>query len=302
MKETLTVFTPTYNRAYILSKLYKSLCLQTSKDFIWLIVDDGSTDDTEKIVQEWVKDDIIKIKYVKQDNGGKMRAYNHGVRLCDTELFVCEDSDDYMPDKAIEKIIHFWTKNKSLTGNIGGILAYAAMRTSDANNPIVRCRFPNRRSGKLCSLYRKEGFFGETVIVFRSSVIKKFPFPEIDGEKFITEAVVYEKVDKEYDLLYYDDYLSIYEYQEDGYTRNSSKLFLDNPKGWAVYYNTLCELWNVEFSFKEKLKSLTYYIVFSKIAGIKDIYNKSSDKSVRYILAYFLSPYYKYKLLKQLRK
>ena len=110
MMKTVTVFTPTYNRAYTLPKLYNSLCRQTSVDFMWLVVDDGSTDNTEELIKGWQEENKVLIEYHKQSNGGKMRAHNLGVKLCNSELFFCVDSDDYISDVAIEHIIDYWNE------------------------------------------------------------------------------------------------------------------------------------------------------------------------------------------------
>ena len=96
MKKRMTVFTPTYNRAYILPKLYDSLCQQTVKSFEWLIVDDGSVDNTQELVEKWIEEKKIEIRYFKQANGGKQRAHNLGVEKSKEEIFVCVDSDDYV--------------------------------------------------------------------------------------------------------------------------------------------------------------------------------------------------------------
>jgi glycosyltransferase involved in cell wall biosynthesis len=106
----ITVFTPTYNRAYILDRVYKSLINQTNKSFVWLIVDDGSTDNTESLVKKWIKEDKIEIKYYKQKNGGKQRAHNKAVKLTDTDLFICLDSDDYFTKDAIEILLNSWNE------------------------------------------------------------------------------------------------------------------------------------------------------------------------------------------------
>ena len=105
MRKTITVFTPTYNRRNTLPALYKSLVEQTNKEFTWLIVDDGSSDGTEDIVAKWMLEGFVDIKYIRQENGGKMRAHNKGVQICDTEYFVCIDSDDFIVFDAIEKIM-----------------------------------------------------------------------------------------------------------------------------------------------------------------------------------------------------
>ena len=110
MIPTLTIFTPTYNRAYTLHLCYESLKRQTSKDFVWLIVDDGSTDNTKEVVENWISENEVSIRYHYQDNQGMHGAHNTAYELIDTELNVCIDSDDYMPDDAVEKIVLFWNR------------------------------------------------------------------------------------------------------------------------------------------------------------------------------------------------
>ncbi len=298
----LTIFTPTYNRVYILPQLYDSLCRQTSKNFVWLIVDDGSTDNTEALVNSWISESKIAIEYYKQANGGKMRAHNLGVQLCKTPLFTCVDSDDYLTDDAVEHIICFWKNNNREGEHLAGFIGYKSMIFQSNDEPKITCRFPSIRRGKSRDLYRKYGFVGDTAMIFDTDVIKKYPFPVVDGEKFITEAAAYALIDSHYDFLYCDESFQICEYQQDGYTVNSGSLYLKYPKGWAMYYNILCGLGKSEYSLKEQLRNLIYYIVFSKIGNLKDIFHHSNDKSLKYLIAWCLVPYYKYKLLKKLRK
>lgn len=301
MKE-LTIFTPTYNRRYILPRLYDSLCRQTSKKFIWLIVDDGSTDNTEILVNSWISESRIVIEYYKQANGGKMRAHNWGGQLCKTLLFTCVDSDDYLTDNAVEHMICYWKDNHYEGDGLAGFIGYKSMILQPNEESKIACRFPSIRRGKLQDLYRKYGFVGDTAIIFDTNVIKKYPFPVVDGEMFVTEAAAYALIDKKYDFLYCDESFQICEYQQDGYTLNSSSLYLKYPKGWAVYYNILCGLGKDEYSLKEQLRNLTYYIVFSKIGNLKGVFRHSNDKSIKYFMACCLAPYYKYKLVKKLGK
>ena len=107
MEKILTVFTPTYNRAYILPKCYESLTKQTCKEFVWVIIDDGSTDDTAELVKKWIEEDKIEIRYYYQDNKGMHGAHNKAYEVIDTELNVCIDSDDYMTDDAVEIIVDY---------------------------------------------------------------------------------------------------------------------------------------------------------------------------------------------------
>ena len=227
----LTIFTPTYNRAYILHQAYKSLCRQTTHDFIWLIVDDGSTDETKELVQTWIEENKISIRYYYQPNGGKMRAHNWGVRLCDTELFVCLDSDDYLVDDAVETILTLWNSLEEKQG-LAGIVAY---KGKDTQHTMFGEAFPEVRIDTLQELYQK-GFFGENTLVHRRDVLLQFPFPEIEGEKFIPEAVVYDKIDLLYQLYVFPKILMICKYRNDGLSYAIEELRMNNPKGWLLYY------------------------------------------------------------------
>lgn len=295
--KTLTIFTPTYNRAYILPNLYDSLCRQNNLDFKWLIVDDGSTDETEQLVNQWIGERKIDIFYQKQPNGGKMRAHNLGVQLCDTPLFVCVDSDDFLTDNAIAEVLNFWRLNYHNEESICGVIAYRAM-VINGDNPQIIKRFPSIRSTKMHTLMTKYGHKGETAIVLRTNVIKRYPFPEIDGEKFITEAYIYDQIDQKYEILLFDKDLAICEFLPDGYTRSKASIYKLAPKGWSLFYNQQIKLWSNELSEKEKLKILTYYIIMAQFGGEKNIYKNSNDKSFRYFIAYLIAPYFKWKLKK----
>ena len=176
----VTVFTPTYNREHTLPQLYDSLCRQTCKDFVWCIVDDGSKDNTEELVQEWVSKNQITIEYHKQSNGGKMRAHNFGVRLCKTPLFVCIDSDDYVSDTFVESVKGYYPQIKDEAG-LAGIIAYRTIKQEDGTFR-VKCKFPYSGKSTLTALY-KGGFFGDTTLVFKSEVIKQYPNTEMQGRK-----------------------------------------------------------------------------------------------------------------------
>jgi glycosyltransferase involved in cell wall biosynthesis len=226
----ITVFTPTYNRAYTLNRGYESLKKQTNKSFIWLIVDDGSTDNTEELVKTWISEGHIEIRYYKQKNGGKQRAHNKGVELCDTELFICVDSDDYLTIDAIEIFISTWDSIKEKKG-ISGIVA---LRGRDLKTSIGTRMPTHIRKSSLDDLYNKFGFRGDTALLFRTHILKNYPFYVAEGEKFIGEGYVYLQIDQKYSLYVLDKVLYICEYLEDGYTTNLRKLIKNNPKGYMV--------------------------------------------------------------------
>ena len=277
---TITVFTPTYNRAYILPQLYKSLCEQTSKDFCWLIVDDGSSDNTKELVKNWINEAIIKIKYFYKDNGGKMRAHNFGVAHTETELFVCVDSDDYLTQMAIEHFIETW-KKKVKKENTAGIVAY---RGKKDGSPLVN-QFPEGITESTLSGLYNRGFAGDTTLIFKTKILQKYLFPEIPGEKFITEGYVYDQIDKDYKLYVLREVGIICEYQEDGYTRNNLRLERDNPKGWVLFYRQRAALTK---PFVKKLRYSAYANCFEILSHTKHPW-LTCDYRMLNILSYVIS-------------
>jgi len=227
--KTITVFTPTYNRAYCLHRLYESLLRQTSQGFEWLIIDDGSTDNTKALVSKWVTEKKIDIKYVYQENGGMHTGHNKAYSLIETELNVCIDSDDYMPDNAIAIIIQKWKTegNEKFAGLLGLDI--------DKQGKVIGTKFPNNiYSCKYSELKRKFGVVGDIKFVYRTEVIKKqMPYPVFKGEKFVPLGYAYGLVDKEYDMLCSNEVYCIVDYMPDGSTKNIIKQYFLNPKGFA---------------------------------------------------------------------
>ena len=254
LEEKISVFTPTFNRAYILSRLYDSLIKQTNKSFIWIIVDDGSTDNTEEFVKIWQEERKIQIKYYKQENGGKQRAHNKGVEVCDTELFICVDSDDYLIEDAIQILIETWDgiENKQ---NISGIVG---LRGKDKDTALGTRMPKNLDKASLNDLYKKHGFRGDTALLFRTDILKKFPFYVVEGEKFIGEGYIYLQIDQNYSLYLLNKIIYICEYLEDGYTTNVRKLIKKNPKGYMVL-NKQSALYSE--SIKGKYESSIKYMI-----------------------------------------
>lgn len=225
----LTVFTPTYNRAYKLPQLYESLCKQTSNNFEWLIVDDGSTDDTEFVVRRWIDENVIKIRYYKQENGGKQRAHNLGVQKSLGLLFVCVDSDDYVEPEFVRKHLEQLPRLRQNT-KLAGIISLQGY----SNSKPVGTYFPKGiKYTTLSNLYNKKKYKGDSTLAYYTAVLKQYPFVVEDGEKFIGEAYVYNQIDQKYELLVLPEILTIKEYLEDGYTKNVRKLTKDNPKSYV---------------------------------------------------------------------
>ena len=253
----LTIFTPTYNRAYILPELYHSLCKEPSDYFIWLVVDDGSTDNTQELVENWQRENQIEIVYYKQENGGKMRAHNKGVELCTTPLFFCIDSDDQIAPGAIGKILE---THQTLQDDefLGGIAAKKLII-----NKLTSKDLPDIKRSTLHNIYAS-GFKGDTSLVFKTDVLREFPFPEIEGEKFVTEGYVYDQIDQKYELLIMNEYLMRCKYQDDGYTFNAGSLYLKYPKGWALYFSQYYKFYAK--SMRDRIKYMGYYVSMCLIA------------------------------------
>ncbi len=226
--ETLTIFTPTYNRAYCLHLGYEALCRQTCKDFVWLIIDDGSTDNTKEMVRQWQKDCPFRIIYHYQENQGMHGAHNTAYKLMDTELNTCIDSDDYMPDDAVEKIIKFWKEkgNDKVAGIIG--------LDTDFNGKLIGKPLPTNRQCTTVARYYNEGGCGDKKMVYRTSIVRKYPpYPIFPGEKYLSLGWLYEQIDQDYELLILNEPLVRVEYQPDGSSLNMFRQYIRNPKSFA---------------------------------------------------------------------
>lgn len=276
MSKKLTVFTPTYNRAYIIGKLYESLKQQTNKDFCWIIVDDGSEDNTREIVDKWKKEGFLEMYYYHQENSGKMSAHNLGVEKAETELFMCIDSDDYLVPTAIENLIENWNQFKG--DNIAGLIA---KRGSSKDKQIGKGSFPEKKVCKM-SHFMGEKFVGDTTLCFKTDVLRKFKFPIIEGEKFISESYIYDQIDREYEYIIDDEILTICEYLDDGYTRNMDFISYQNPVG-RMYH----EAQNMFFAVKtyEKFKAAIRYNIYKCISKHEDVRHFSGKEKVMLFFA-----------------
>lgn len=250
----VTVFTPTYNRAYIIETLYRSLQRQTCTDFEWLVVDDGSADNTEALFSQWqAEENPFPIRYYKQENGGKCRAINRGLERAEGELFFTVDSDDYLTDDAVEKVIRWEAelpKDQKFCGYVG-------------NRGVTPEETPNRLfdggylDGTALDRYTKVGedqvlVDGERAFVFYTDIHRQYMYPEFPGEKFLTEAVTWDKMAYDgYKMRFYNDIVWIWEYKPDGLTRAGYKVFLDNPQGTGLFFRQKAQFLN--YSLKDKL-------------------------------------------------
>lgn len=241
----LTVFTPTYNRAYCLEKCYQSLIRQTSQDFIWLVIDDGSTDQTKTLIESWLKENKIEIDYRWQPNQGMHGAHNTAYNLIKTELNVCIDSDDYMPEDAVEKINSFWRKYGS--DKVSGLIGLDAF----PNKKIIGTNLPNDlKTSTLFDLYYRHGVLGDKKLVYRSELTRQFPYPIFENEKYVGLAYKYYMLDCQYEMLLMNEVLCYVEYLPDGSSRNMLHQYRRNPNGFAFYRKELMKLPFINSSFR----------------------------------------------------
>ena len=253
----LTIFTPTYNRSNLLSRIYRSLLNQRSFDFEWLIIDDGSTDDTKKVVDQFIDNGKVPVKYYKKDNGGKHTAHNMAVKLAKGDYFMCLDSDDWLSDRAIEFVFNALESCSSHEG----LIAYKA----DTKGRLLSDSFP---SNLLCvgtvELSLKYKCNGEFTLVYPTGVLREYPFPVFEGEKFITECVLYDRISDICNMRLIPNVICICEYQEEGYSNNINLLMKNNPIGFSVYFRQRIQC---QTNLLNKIIIAGKYNCFRMIAG-----------------------------------
>lgn len=248
----ITVFTPTYNRGYLLDKLYKSLLKQTNTGFEWLIIDDGSTDDTKAIVQSFIRDDKIKIRYIFQENGGKHRAINKGLDIAEGELFFIVDSDDTLIPTAIEIVLE---KYKSVENcpEFAGI----SFNRGYSEKEIVGKTFSSEFMDCTNLERGRNNILGDKSEIYRTKILRKIKFPEIEGENFMSEIVLWNEVARQgYKLRWFNEIIYICDYLGDGLTVNRDSIYLNNPIAHKLMIN---ELLQIDFPIKSKVNIIYNY-------------------------------------------
>ena len=255
----ITVFTPTYNRAKLLPRLYESLCKQTFRGLEWLIVDDGSKDDTREVVESFMNrndnengNNNFPIRYFYQDNGGKHRAINHGVREAKGELFLILDSDDSLPDNSLELITKVYSQIKD-NESFGGVCGYMAHHDGTI---IGKGNEENILDTNSIDLRYRYNVKGDMCEVFKTSVLKEIPFPEIDGEKFCPEALVWNRIAKKYRLRVFRNVIYFRDYLDGGLTDKIVKIRMKSPIASMMCYQEMNEL---DIPLLQRLKAAINY-------------------------------------------
>lgn len=265
----ITVFTPSYNRGYIIEALYRSLQRQSFRDFEWIVIDDGSTDDTEQLFARILSEENdFPIRYLKVENGGKHRAINRGVQMASGELFFIVDSDDYLTDQALERVV-YWENSipQNEKSHFGGV---CGLRGKDLSTAIG-----TSFAGDYLDITTLERtahqIDGDKAEVFYTELLRKFPFPSFDGEKFVTECIVWDRIAHNgYKLRFFNEIIYICDYLPDGLTAQGSTLFQNSPKGYGLYLSQSAKYGKTR-GFAVWKSYCRYYYRFRKTLSFSEI-------------------------------
>lgn len=283
----LTILTPAYNRAGLLPRLYASLLCQTNKDFCWLIIDDGSEDETESLMRKYQADGKLEILYDRQENGGKHRALNRGIGQIDSELTFIVDSDDYLPADAVEIIIDYHKKYCKIK-ETKKLCGYSFLRCHE-DGRVNTAYFPeDEKIDTYLSVRINGNIGGDKAEVFYTDILKQYPFPEYEGEKYMPEDVVWMRMSGPYRMVHINQNVYICDYLEGGLTRTGRRMKIHSPKGMVLrsksYLN--CK----EVRLKVKVKMMLLYIIYGHFARYtnRKLFEEVEGK-VLWILCFFPS-------------
>lgn len=273
---SLTIHTATYNRAYILGNAYKSLCSQTCKDFEWIITDDGSSDNTEELVKEWVNEADFPIIYNKMNHVGIPRALNSGISKASTPWFMMLDSDDYLKPEAVEKVLQWLdeVKDNPHFAGVGFARCFPDGRFMKNQTPIM-----GENGYTDCTHIERKKFNlnMDMCEVHRTELMKKYPFQYWPTEKYAPEQLnFYEIALAGYLIRWRADKLYICEYLPDGQTKDD-KLVKRNPMGFAMMYN---QLMRIDKDFSSKCRDAFRMTALALYAGHPEYLLKSNNKGI----------------------
>ena len=263
----ITILTPTFNRRIELKALYRSLCSQTAFVFDWLIVDDGSTDDTAETVERWKGDAPFEIRYLHKENGGKDTALNLGMIQITAPLTFIVDSDDTLTPDAVETVCSYYKKYQPLPGsrNIGGFCFLRA----DSEGEVNAGRFPvNESISDYCESRINAGIAGDKAEVFLTEVLKKYPFQEFEGERYLPEDAVWMQMSAQYTLVNINRVIYVCDYLEGGLTRTGRRMKIRSPYG--MMYRSAVYLRDPRVNRKTRCKMMLLYRIYSHFASDQD--------------------------------
>lgn len=276
MDKKITVFTPTYNRADLLPQLYESLLRQTCQKFNWIIIDDGSTDNTSAVVQRWIDEGKMEIRYVWKENGGLHTGYNKAIELMDTELSICIDSDDYLTDDCIASVLEYWDANKA--EGIAGLIGLDIL----PNGEIVSGNLPDVKAVNPIMLMASKNNGDRKYVVRNDCYHEVYPMPVFAGEKNFNPHYLILKMCRKYRFLVFNKPLCVVNYQPDGMSANIFHQYINSPKSFAEYRRVIMD--NPKTPFAYLLRTTVHYVSSSMLSGNKH-FIKASPKKLLTILS-----------------
>lgn len=291
-KYKITVFTPTYNRAYIIENLYKSLKKQTFKDFEWIVIDDGSTDRTPELIEEMInKDNFFDITYIRKDNGGQHTALNMGIPKAKGELFMIVDSDDYLSPDALEWITYYENtiEDKVNFAGVSGLRIYHNGKVIGGSGDLKKDYIDATGFER-----KKYNLLGDKAEAYYTKVLKKYyPIPEFKGENDVEKGVLWNRIaNAGLKIRWFNKGIYYCEYLEDGMTRNIEQNYIKNFKGYTLWIK---EMLTYDIKLLSKIKYILYYFY---ICNKKNIGYKEGAKNldINKTFAFFADKFIKYKL------
>ncbi|WP_049164038.1 glycosyltransferase family A protein [Ligilactobacillus salivarius] len=292
MEKLLTILTPTYNRGKYLGDIFKVLQQQTNQNFEWMIVDDGSTDNTKEIVGSFIESNKLRIRYFYKENGGKHTAVNYGLKYISTKLTVILDSDDTFTNDAVEVIEKTYSENK----NEKNICGFTFLRQRK-NGELFGKAFPREGRYNFSEWRLSKISTGERCDVFYSEIMKQYPFSEYEGEKYIGESTMMIKMSYKYDMIGKNIVIGISDYLEGGLTDSNRMLRLHSLLG-SIEYCNLCMMPGIYW--RRRLKSALLYDTygFLKNIGPRKLINDSNEPlltTIFYPISIIIGRYWKNK-------
>lgn len=288
----LTAFTPVYNRRRTIHRVFEGLMSQTCKDFEWLIVDDGSTDNLIELIDNYRLSADFPIRYYYKKNGGKHTAINYAYHLTDSEYFIIVDSDDTITPDAVESLLNYWEsfseeKKKDYWSVVGLCKDGETGEVIGDKYPdgINESENPREIAGKVK---------GEKSSCMRTEILKQFPFPEPEGTNFITESIVWNKIDKKYRQYYVNDVVRVYYQNEPDSIINSWYKHYVKEGYVSNYYWMKSNLNDGCGSLKDKLVTIMRMAYYGCVCGKsrKEISADIESRTARafYNMIFWVSP------------
>ena len=286
----ISVLTPTYNRANLLDKLYVSIkknCENCSNMQIeWLVMDDGSTDNTKDVVKKYVGEKNLEVKYFYQKNQGKMKAINNLIEKSTGDFILECDSDDYLTDNACNIIDESIKKY----GNIERIYALVFLKYTTTGQNMGNNFSKDGYRSKMYDLYFKEGITGEKALLYNASIRKQFQYELENDENFVTEARMQHKMDMQYDIICINKPIMICEYQESGYTKNLEKQFKENPKGYFKFFQEILGRNMKGVLWEKRMYAIKHYILFATLTNQKHILKSIKGITNKFLIVFLYIP------------